>query len=258
MDQSDAIRALEELGLTGYEAQVFIALQRLGVASASEIGQATEVPRSQVYSTAESLEERGLVEVQQSNPMRYRPVALEEARQKLRERYETRERSAFDYLNSVQNQQPHGAEHQEDIWTVRGTDHIDKRVQRLATEATDCIVYGCGDDLFDEQTAKTLIECADEGVAVTVTSRSADVRSRFDGTAVDTLNYPGEAESSRSRAGRMLTADDDTILLSVTGGPVAPAVPEETAIWSSDTGFAVTFVILLSSWFEMHLDWAIL
>jgi sugar-specific transcriptional regulator TrmB len=258
MDETDAINAMEELGLTRYEAQVFIALQQLGVASASEIGQATEVPRSQVYGTAESLEERGLVEVQQSNPIRYRSVGLEEAQQTLRQQYETYQRNAFDYLESVRQQQPSGVEQQEDIWTVRGSNHIDKRVQQLATDAAERVVYGCGEALFDERTAEMLVDRADEGVEVTVMSRDETVRSQFADTAVGTLAFPNEIDSSRSQAGRVLSADGDTILLSVLGAPVAPAVPEETAIWSSGTGFAVTFTVLLSSWFEMHLDRAVL
>lgn len=258
MDESDAIDAMEELGLTRYEAKVFIALQQLGIASASEIGQATDVPRSQVYGTAESLEEHGLVEIQQSNPIRYRPVGLEEAQQTLREQYEMYQRNAFDYLESVRQQQPRGAEQQEDIWTVRGSDHIDTRVQELATGASDQVVYGCGEALLDEQTAETLVDRGNEGIDVTVMSRDETVRSRFTDTAVGTFAFPSEVDSPRNQAGRVLSADGDTILLSVLGAPVAPAVPEETAIWSSGTGFAVTFTLLLSSWFEMHLGRAVL
>lgn len=258
MDASDAVDALAELGLTQYEAQVFIALQQLGVASASEVGQATDVPRSQVYGTAESLEARGLVEVQQSSPIQYRPVGLDEARQTLRAQYEAAERDAFDYLEAVRTQRGTDAEQQEDIWTVRGSDHIDTRVHQLAAEATDRVVYGCGSDLFDEQTAETLVDRAAGGVDVTVASRDEAVRSRFADTAVGTLAFPSEVDSPQSQAGRVLSADGDTILLSVLGGPVAPAVPEETAIWSAETGFAATFVALLSGWFEMQLGRSVL
>ncbi len=58
MDESDAIEALEELGLSNYEAKVFVALQRLGTGTARDIHQATDVPRSQVYGAAESLQEQ--------------------------------------------------------------------------------------------------------------------------------------------------------------------------------------------------------
>lgn len=258
MNASDAVDALAELGLTQYEAQVFIALQQLGVASASEVGQATEVPRSQVYGTAESLEARGLVEVQQSSPIQYRPVDLSEAQQLLRAQYETAERDAFDYLEAVQAKRGSDAEQQEDIWTVRGSDNIDTRVQQLAAEATDRVVYGCGEDPFDEQTAETLVDRAAEGVEVTVASRAEAVRSRFVDTGVETLAFPSEVDSPRGQAGRVLSADGETILLSVLGGPAAPAVPEETAIWSAETGFAATFVALLSGWFEMRLGRSVL
>ena len=41
------------------------------------------MPRSQVYGAAERLEERGLVETQQSTPTQYRPVSLGRARSRL-------------------------------------------------------------------------------------------------------------------------------------------------------------------------------
>jgi hypothetical protein len=168
------------------------------------------------------------------------------------------QRNAFDYLESVRQQRPRDAEQQEDIWTVRGSDHIDKRVQELATDASDHVVYGCGEGLFNERTAETLVGCVDEGVEVTVMSRDEAVRDRFRNTGVGTLGFPSEVDSPRNEAGRVLSADGDTILLSVVGASVAPAVPEETAIWSSGTGFAVTFTLLLSSWFENHLGRAVL
>ncbi|HET7324565.1 MAG TPA: helix-turn-helix domain-containing protein, partial [Halococcus sp.] len=59
-EKDDAIAALKRLGLSSYEAQVFVALQRISRGSARDIDRVTDVPRSQVYGAAEQLEERGL------------------------------------------------------------------------------------------------------------------------------------------------------------------------------------------------------
>jgi len=140
-DQNEAVDAFEQLGLTSYEAKVFIALHRLGAGTARDVAEITDVPRSQVYSVAESLENRGLLEVQQSNPIRYRPVSVDEARDTLRTQFERERDRAFEYVETVKNE-PTGEETQEDIWTVRGRNRVDDRT-------ADILAGGRSDRLRD-------------------------------------------------------------------------------------------------------------
>ena len=53
--ETAARTALERLGLSTYEAGVFVALEKLGRGTAREIAEATDVPRSQVYGAAEHI-----------------------------------------------------------------------------------------------------------------------------------------------------------------------------------------------------------
>ena len=96
MDDADAVEALTALGLSTYAARTFVGLQKLGVASASEVAGVTEVPRSQVYGATDELEALGLVDVQEGSPRRYRPVGVEEARELLYERLESTGDEAFE------------------------------------------------------------------------------------------------------------------------------------------------------------------
>jgi len=52
MNEGDAVDALKSLGLTTYEARTFVALQKLGAGTASEVADIADVPRSQVYGAA--------------------------------------------------------------------------------------------------------------------------------------------------------------------------------------------------------------
>ncbi|PSQ46397.1 hypothetical protein BRD15_09160 [Halobacteriales archaeon SW_6_65_15] len=64
MDEAEAaIDALEQLGLTEYEARCFVALTRLPHGTAKEVGQVADIPRSRVYETMDRLQDRGLVDV---------------------------------------------------------------------------------------------------------------------------------------------------------------------------------------------------
>ncbi|WIV67206.1 TrmB family transcriptional regulator [Natrialbaceae archaeon AArc-T1-2] len=243
-DESDAIEAFERLGLTSYEAKVFIALQQLGSGSAREIADVADVPRSQVYSVAESLEGRGLLEVQQSNPIRYRPVSVDEARETLRDRFENEQERAFEYVETVREETA-GEEAQEDIWTIRDRDRVDDRVVDVLSRADDRIVFGTRlPELVTDEIERTLEERAAAGVEVTTISRSATVRDRFE-SLEDVRAYSPprhRTENGDDRSGRIALVDDDTVLLSVVDDDGS-----ETAIWSASSLFASVLIQLIEA-----------
>ena len=243
-DEDDAAEALQRLGLSKYEAEVFIALTRLGTGTAREVDRMTDVPRSQVYGAAENLEERGLVDVQQSKPIQYRAVSLEEARTHLRERFEREQDRAFDYLERArQARGDHEDEHQAGVWTVHGRENVATRVEQLVADAERRVVYVTGGDLLEAELAATLTDRADE-IDVWVFHVDEAAGEAFADTAVSLAPFPGE---DTDVTGRLLAVDGEAILLSVLGDEELPGVRHETAIWSSETGFATVLLRLVGS-----------
>ncbi|MFC4356446.1 TrmB family transcriptional regulator [Halobium salinum] len=230
----EAVESLQRLGLSSYEAKVFLALQKLGSGTAREIHQLADVPRSQVYGAADDLEARGLVEIQQSTPKRYRPVDLDSARKRLGEEIEREREQAFEYLAEVRSERE-GTETRDDVWTVRGREAISDRVATLVAEAERRVVFGTADpDLVTEELVATLESRADAGVDVTVLSENAEVRALFDGGPVE----PVAVERPPPGPGaRVLLVDDDTVLMSVVADAELPETSRETAIWSAGTPF---------------------
>lgn len=251
-DHDEAVAALKRLGLSSYEAQVFIALQRLDTGTVREIDQTTEVPRSQIYGAAEDLAERGLLDIQQSSPIQYRAVELDEARTRLRERLDREAERAFDYLEAAQQECPDESESQEDIWTVQGTETIDDRVVQLVEEADERVVFGARENgVLDDAIADALTAASERGVAVTLVGASTAVGERF-GEGIAVRAAPDAPDDDRS--GRVLVVDADTVLISVLGGEELPNVDHEAAIWSARTGFATVLVGLLDVWFDQYLE----
>jgi sugar-specific transcriptional regulator TrmB len=240
MDEGEAVDALERLGLTTYEAKVFIALQKLGAGTARETSRVADVPRSQVYSVAESLEDRGLVAVQQSNPMRYRAVSIEAARKTLRERFETETDRAFEYVETVRNERGGDGEQQEAIWTLSGRDHVADRAAEIVRDAEDHVVFPArSTDLIPDDLAAALLEAADAGVDVHVVSLNADVRALFDGEPNVTISEPPYPRADDEHTGRAVFADGDVVLMSVLGNTDGlPELTTETAFWTAHTNFA--------------------
>ncbi|MFB6283971.1 MAG: TrmB family transcriptional regulator [Halobacteria archaeon] len=252
VDEDDAVTCLKSLGLSEYEAKVFIALQRLGVGTAREIYKLADVPRSQVYGAAESLEERGLLEIQQSNPMEYRPVDLEEARDLLRDRYRSKEDRAFDYLEEVHREAGDENEEREDFWTVKGRENIDHRVVEIVEDAQDRVVFVATElSLVTPGIEKSLCD-ASEKMKVYVMSESGEVRRRFSGYEEILVESTPEKIRRDDRGGRFVMTDGDTVLLSVLSDINSSGV-DETAIWSSGTSFASVLTQLAMGWFSDFL-----
>lgn len=247
MNESDAIESFERLGLTNYEAKVFIALQKIGSGTARDVHRITDVPRSQVYSVAENLADRGLIEVQQSTPMQYRPVDVDDARSTLRNRFEREQERAFDYVDRVRRQHDDGAEEKEAIWTLRGRDQITDRVVELIRQSEERVVFGTRRlSLLTEEIEAALRERATSGTAVVV-SANPDVRERFADADSVVIRRPRMRYGDDDPAGRVALTDGDALLLSVFGREAVADASQETAIWSTDSNFAAVLIELIEA-----------
>src|SRR5205809_8060710 len=78
MKISEASDALQRIGLSRYEALVFVNLARAGATTAGDIARASGVHRVQTYRALEGLEARGLVEATLDRPRRYAARAIDD------------------------------------------------------------------------------------------------------------------------------------------------------------------------------------
>src|SRR2546425_2913065 len=76
MKLSEASEALQRIGLSRYEALVFVNLARAGATTAGDVARVSGVNRVQTYRALEGLEARGLVGVTVDRPPRYAARAL--------------------------------------------------------------------------------------------------------------------------------------------------------------------------------------
>ena len=229
--EAAAVEALERLGLSNYEARVFVALQALGVGTAREVHEVAGVPRSQVYGAADALVERGLVERQQSTPKRYRPVELDAARERLTARLERERERAFEYLDTLAREE-RPAESREDVWSLHGREAVTERVVELVGRASERLLFGAASaDLVTPELVEAVRARAAAGVDVTVVSADPAVRAAF---SAPVRVCPGPTDGGHT--GRVALCDDNVVLVSVR------AAGGETAIWSADTALADVLV----------------
>ncbi|MFW9830331.1 MAG: TrmB family transcriptional regulator [Candidatus Thorarchaeota archaeon] len=72
------MRALRSLGLSSYEARVYISLVKNGALTASEVSSESRIPFSRVYDVLAALERGGWITVEQGRPKRYVPKSPRE------------------------------------------------------------------------------------------------------------------------------------------------------------------------------------
>lgn len=240
----EAVQLLEELGLTEYEARCFVGLSRVPKASAKEISDLSEVPRSRVYDAVERLHRRGLVDVQQSEPRQYRALSKDAALEILREEYDSTLNAAEEALSGLRR-----SEHleEEGVWAIADHDHVTNRIGSLIEDGEDEVyVLVVDDGLLDRKLYDLLSAAAGRRMTVIVELPSEDAKERIEEevpsakAAVTTLaNDPAKLEGKW--LGRIVMVDRRSVLISALTDETLPGRRTETAIWASgpDHGLVV-------------------
>lgn len=154
-ETQSTVELLKELGLKEYEARVFVALTRVSHGTAREISELADVPRTRVYDAGEQLEERGLVEVRQSKPQRYRAIPVGDAVEVLRRRYGTRFDDLADALAELEaSRDPDGP--MDGVWSLSGSETIAERAAQIIDAAEKEVVVLLGAAVSDENAAPAL------------------------------------------------------------------------------------------------------
>jgi len=237
-----AVDALRELGLSTYEARVFTALVQLNSGTASDVASVSDVPRSQVYTTVDDLKSRGLISIQQSNPKVFLPVSLAEAQAQLERRFEGRLDTAFDHLTSLEQTSDNGNNQNEDVWSITGTAAVTERIDQLASDAEQTVLYAAEDlNDPDPNLLTTFAALCDRGVELMlVADYGQPVGDIWDTLSVPVARLP-EDDPGNEYAERVLIVDSDIFLLSIRGGETQ----DEIAVWSAHTTFSQVFSQLI-------------
>jgi sugar-specific transcriptional regulator TrmB len=245
MSKREAVRSLQTLGLSSYEARVFVALQQFGGGTAQAVSERSEVPRSQVYGAADDLAERGLIEVVESSPKAYRPVDLATAREILMERLEAETARAFETLESIRASDPDPATEQ-GVSTLRGRGPIDDRIAALVGTADHTVILAAptADALAAAITA-ALREAATVGVDVTLLTADRSLPERFAGDDIEVVVM--SEDNPADFAGRALMVDDATVLLAA---ETRDEPIDEEAMWTGDSSIGRILAAFMQSGME--------
>jgi len=243
MSEKSAIEALQDIGLTEYEARVYTALARTKTGIVSEIHQISGIPRSAVYGVLAKLESKGIVEVQHSKPMRYRVVSPARALEILRSAFLQEARNALVALDDVYRTELIEDQKEEAIWMSRSAKNVYDRVIELIRGANrEITIIGypfllkiaVRNRVFDG-VQPALRDAADRGVNVRILCPSEnDSNHAREGVPHAEITVRPWKEAS----GSLLFMNEEYSLIIVCSGT---NVDQITAIWTDGRNIVAMF-----------------
>ena len=235
--ESEAVEALTELGLTEYESRCFVSLARVSKGTAKDVNELSEVPRPRVYDALDRLHQRGLVDVQQSDPREYRAIPADAAIEKLRRDHDEILDTAGSALADVQSSEDPETE---GAWAIADHEHVTDRIKSLLDGADDQVYLLLSDKCdTDPEVLDCLAAVSSRDVRVVVEVPSETHRERvLDAVPEATVAVTEMTRKSTERRGkhpsRLLFVDQPAVLLSGLAEGRLHGTTQETAIWSEE------------------------
>lgn len=236
----EAIEVLQQLGLKEYESRCFVGLACVSTATAKQLNDATEVPRTRVYDAIRVLEAKGLVEIQHTSPQKFRAVSLEEATETLRSQYEARVERLQDALEPIERTDSEDKAPIQEVWAMTGQEAIENRAIQLIDTAANEVVFVIGDEsLLTDSLVATLNEMPPEVdllIGALTESLQQTVQNQVPSakTFVSGLEWlhGTDTAADETAIGRLLLVDRSTILVS----SIVPDTGGEQAIFGEGFG----------------------
>jgi len=160
MDEG-VVDRLRILGMSLYEAKIYIGLLRHGPQNGNEVSKSAGIPSSKVYSTLERLASKGIVHsVRTGSGTQYLCISPEELVRRFRDEFE----EPMDYLEGTLPALA-AFEPASEVLTVRGLDAIRENIHYIVGDAAKEIYVSIwSEDL--EHLADTLVAAHDRGVRI--------------------------------------------------------------------------------------------
>ncbi|MCE5338279.1 MAG: TrmB family transcriptional regulator [Methanomicrobiaceae archaeon] len=165
---NDLLESLKSLGLTKYEALVYIGLIRMTGATATEVHETSGVPRASVYPVLDRLVQKELVSVSHTTPKRFDAIPPDQGIENLMRRIESDAESARTALDALyREKRPEARGNQELIWTIYGEENIRARLSGMFLSAERSVEMLVAQSLLREHVL-ALLEPVPDSVQVSI------------------------------------------------------------------------------------------
>jgi sugar-specific transcriptional regulator TrmB len=180
--QNDFLKKIKDLGLNTYEAKLWTALLSRGVATAGELSDIANVPRSRSYDVLESLEKKGFIIMKIAKPIKYMAIppaeVLERVKRKVKENAQEHEKTLEELRGSnvigelelLHTQGIETTDPADITGSVRGRANVYNHLDYLVKDAKKNILFVTSEDGMIrkyEGLRRSLKKAKDRGVKIT-------------------------------------------------------------------------------------------
>ncbi|UNQ73728.1 TrmB family transcriptional regulator [Infirmifilum sp. NZ] len=151
---------LKSIGLTSFDARVYITLLSLGGATLATLEEELETHRAQLHGSLKRLFSKGLIELYGGKPAMYRAVPPDVLLEVLRRELDEDLKEAESFLRNLPRKAPesvHG------VWIYRSSKGLLKRYMEAIEKAERNIIV-CGDVDFVQRLREKILEVSGKGV----------------------------------------------------------------------------------------------
>jgi len=139
------IMLLADLGLSEYEAKVYLALITDGILTAKNVSNTTGIPYGKVYELINTLANKGFCVILPTKPMKCQAISPKKAIEKTREdadkKFATVERQVEITLEPLFRQAKEFTEPNSVFWIINGRSNIMKKIEELINSAKKHICF---------------------------------------------------------------------------------------------------------------------
>jgi len=248
-EPSRIVGYLRSLGLTKYEALVYIALLRVNGATASEIHGISGVPRASVYPVLDQLVHKELVTVSQSSPKRFAALPPQEGIGNLLSCIERDASRAEEALAEIVREQLVTEKgEQELIWNVYGIVAVRKKLADLLTHASHGIRLVAHPRILSDDIRKAIGQKAWHIPVEVVTQQwDGDTSGAIEIYTIKKPTIPRDLDHAHDlMAGGIFIIDDRKVMVVVGSGE-----DDSVALYSESAGFVRFF----TRYYNFIVDW---
>lgn len=136
---------LKGIGMSEYEAKVYVILSALRVASAREIHEQTKIPRGRIYETLASLAQKGFIVSSGKSPVRYSPVDVIQTFERLKRESAISLEGLYQRLKALETETPEPLMQGYKLCTEWTRDN---QIRMMLRRAKSEIILLCNDEEF--------------------------------------------------------------------------------------------------------------
>ena len=255
--------SLQKLGFTSYEAKVYVALVKNECATVSELHHDSGVPNSAIYGALKKLEKRGIIEFQNTKPMRYRCIPPGDAIAKLKRDYSEECDLVLEQLHDLYDESP-VRNTEELMWTINGVRNVMDKAMHMFEGAQKDILLLSASTPFSTIVEKYGIlkkdyrdaigifnrKTANEGVRLRIISSSEEeARNLYKMVPLASIKVNYTESCPLNLKGFVLVVDNSEMLMDIIKED-DDGETDLTAVWTNGKDFSATISHLLDAKWE--------